>query len=95
MIGTAMPSRTYNILAAGKPIIALTEPGSELSKVIDEERVGWHIIPRDPEALVRTIREANADHSRLKEMGSLARAAAVKKYSPATAVKKYADALRS
>jgi glycosyltransferase involved in cell wall biosynthesis len=95
MIGTAMPSRTYNILAAGKPIIALTEPGSELSKVIDEERVGWHIIPRDPEALVRTIKKARADTSQLNEMGSRARAVAVEKYSPAIAVGKYADALRS
>jgi glycosyltransferase involved in cell wall biosynthesis len=95
MIGTAMPSRTYNILAAGKPIIALTEPGSELSKVIDEERVGWHIIPRHPEALVRTIKKARADTSQLNEMGSRARAVAVEKYSPAIAVGKYADALRS
>ena len=31
MWGTAMPSRTYNIMAAGKPVLALTEKGSELA----------------------------------------------------------------
>jgi glycosyltransferase involved in cell wall biosynthesis len=42
MWGTAMPSRTYNILAAGKPILALTDDGSELARVIEEEGVGWY-----------------------------------------------------
>ena len=31
MLGVSMPSRTYNILAAGKPILALTDKGSELA----------------------------------------------------------------
>jgi colanic acid biosynthesis glycosyl transferase WcaI len=94
MLGTAMPSRTYNILAAGKPIIALTEAGSELATVIEEERVGWSIPPRDPEALVATIKEAMADHSRLRVMGELARRSAEVKYSPQIAVEKYLSLLK-
>lgn len=95
MLGTAMPSRTYNTLAAGKPIIALSEPGSELATVVEEENVGWSIPPRDPVILVATIREAMADRARLRIIGEGARAAAVEKYSPATAVERYAKALRS
>ncbi|HEX3100950.1 MAG TPA: glycosyltransferase family 4 protein, partial [Pyrinomonadaceae bacterium] len=45
MWGTAMPSRTYNIMAVGKPILALTDDGSELAQVIDEDEVGWYIRP--------------------------------------------------
>src|SRR5438445_5272586 len=40
MCGAAMPCRTYNIMAAGKPILALTEQNSELALIIDEERIG-------------------------------------------------------
>lgn len=94
MLGTAMPSRTYNILAAGKPIIALTEDESELASVVAEENVGWHIPPRDAERLVSTIREAMSDRSRLTEMGQRARDAAIAKYSPAAAIKKYLNVLR-
>ena len=34
MFGVAMPSRTYNLLAAGKPILALTESGTEVERMI-------------------------------------------------------------
>ena len=89
MLGTAMPSRTYNILAAGKPILALTDKGSELAQVIDEEQIGWHIRPRGPEMLVKTIIEIFERKDELLEMGERARAAAEAKYSLADAVYAY------
>ncbi len=49
MRGVAMPSRTYNILAAGKPVLALTEKGSEVARVIEDERVGWYVPPGKPD----------------------------------------------
>jgi colanic acid biosynthesis glycosyl transferase WcaI len=94
MLGTAMPSRTYNILAAGKPIIALTEPGSELAQVIDEESVGWHTFPGDAEALVAIINAAREDPKILLEMGTRARSVAEDKYSPEKAVESYAELFR-
>ena len=36
MLGVAMPSKTYNLMAAGEPLLALTDPDSELARVIDE-----------------------------------------------------------
>ena len=45
MQGVSVPSRTYNILAAGKPIIAATDRDSELAMVIREEDVGWVVAP--------------------------------------------------
>lgn len=94
MLGTAMPSRTYNILAAGKPIIALTDEGSELARLIDEREVGWHIVPEDPEALVLLIREAMSDQGRLDRMGMDARKAAETEYSPAIAITRYNELFR-
>lgn len=89
MWGTAMPSRTYNTLATGMPILALTEEGSELARVIDEERVGWHIPPGQPEALVGVIREIMARRQELGAMSERARSAALEKYTPEVAIESY------
>ena len=94
MWGAAMPSRTYNILAAGKPILALTEPGSELARVIDEERVGWYVTPGETDGLVSAIKQAYEDRDGLGEMGERAYSAAKAKYSLQTAIESYRDALK-
>ena len=93
MWGTAMPSRTYNIMAAGPPVLALTDEESELARVIDEDQIGWHIDPGDPEMLAATIEKIYSSRSELAEMGDRARHAAIAKYSREDAVRAYADAL--
>lgn len=93
MWGTAMPSRTYNIMAAGKPVLALTDENSELARIIDEEGIGWHIVPGDPNLLAATIKKLYENRGVMKQMGARARDAALLKYSAAAAVKSYSDAL--
>ncbi|HEX8247818.1 MAG TPA: glycosyltransferase family 4 protein [Pyrinomonadaceae bacterium] len=89
MWGVSMPSRTYNILAAGKPILALTEADSELARVVSEEKVGWSVAPNEPEKLLETIYRIYAEREKLAEMGKRARRSAVEKYSPEQAVASY------
>ncbi|MGE3465980.1 MAG: glycosyltransferase family 4 protein [Pyrinomonadaceae bacterium] len=93
MWGTAMPSRTYNIMAAGKPILALTETGSELARVIDEDGIGAYVAPGDAHGLANSIRRLQGSRVELVEMGNRARQAALAKYSLATAVEAYRSAL--
>jgi glycosyltransferase involved in cell wall biosynthesis len=95
MWGTAMPSRTYNIMAAGKPVLALTDDESELARVIDEERIGWHIEPGNSGNLRNTILKIYDSRSHLAEMGNRARKAAHARYSPDVAINAYSDAMRS
>jgi colanic acid biosynthesis glycosyl transferase WcaI len=90
MWGTAMPSRTYNILAAGKPILALTDVGSELARVIEEEGVGWYTRPGDVDELQAKVLEIYKNRGDLHEMGERARGAALNKYSRASAIERYA-----
>lgn len=94
MWGVSMPSRTYNILAAGKPVLALTEPGSELDLVVRDDEVGWSVRPGDPAALRAALEEIAARRETLAEMGRRARAAATGRYSLETAVGRYATSLR-
>jgi glycosyltransferase involved in cell wall biosynthesis len=95
MWGTAMPSRTYNILAAGKPILALTEDGSELARVIEEEGVGWYTMPGDVDRLQATVLQIYESREHLPKMGERAREAAIRKYSRASAIAKYAIEFRA
>ena len=80
MSGVSVPSRMYNILAAGKPIIAVTDADSELSQVVEEEGIGWVVPPQDPIALAAAIIEARSDPTTLTQMGRRARAAAETRY---------------
>lgn len=80
MGGLAVPSRIYNILAAGKAIIAVADPDSELARMIVERSIGWVVAPDDLDGLVRAINEA-AGSSQVPDMGNRARAAAVNVYS--------------
>jgi glycosyltransferase involved in cell wall biosynthesis len=89
MRGVAMPSRTYNFLAAGKPVLALTEKGSEVARVIEEDKVGWYVAPSDPEALLKMIYKIYNERENIGEMGIRARLSALEKYSSQTAIEKY------
>lgn len=93
MQGVSMPSRTYNILAAGKPLLALTEPESELAIVIDEANAGWHVPPSDPDKLYDAIVSIVAQRSTLGECGTRARRSALEEYSLEVALEKYRAAL--
>ena len=94
MWGVSMPSRTYNILAVGKPILALTEADSELARVVEEEKVGWNVAPNEPEKLLETIRRIYDERESLAEMGKRARRSAVEKYSLEKAVDGYLNELK-
>ncbi|MEO8071685.1 MAG: glycosyltransferase family 4 protein [Acidobacteriota bacterium] len=89
MRGVAMPSRTYNILAAGKPVLALTENNSEVVKVIEEDRVGWFVPPCEPDRLLQMIYKIYEERDKIPEMAIRARNAALQKHSLEVAVRKY------
>jgi glycosyltransferase involved in cell wall biosynthesis len=89
MIGVSMPSRTYNILAAGKPILALADVGSEVARVVEEENVGWVVPPGDVTRFAASVREIYDRRSGLGPMGRAARTMALEKYSLEAALEKY------
>jgi glycosyltransferase involved in cell wall biosynthesis len=82
MAGVSVPSRVYNILASGRPLLAVAEPESELSLVIREERVGWMVPPAEPQSIAPAIVAAVAAGPESRaQMGARARQAAESKYS--------------
>lgn len=93
MFGVAMPSRTYNFLAAGKPILALTEPNSEIERIINESGVGWSVPTGDSEKLFEKIIEIYENRSDLENISEAARAAALAKHSSKVSIEKYKQIL--
>lgn len=64
MKGISVPSRMYNVMAAGTPIIAIADPDSELSLTVSEEQSGWVLAPGDVNALtalVATLADAQGE----------------------------------
>lgn len=95
MLGVGVPSRSYNFMAAGKAIIAVLEPDSEIALMIREERIGWVVPPDQPEMLVAAILEALGNLAALAEMGQRARRAAEQKYHREVVVEQYRRLLAS
>jgi len=93
MLGLAVPSRTYNIMAAGKPMIALVSQTSDTANVVREERIGWVVEPGNPNKVVEAILAAKQNPQLLREMGVRARAAAETKYSPEIILKQFDNLL--
>jgi glycosyltransferase involved in cell wall biosynthesis len=88
MAGVSVPSRMYNILAAGKAIIAVADDDSELAMVIREDRLGWVVPPADADGIVQAVLAARQQPDVLMEMGRRARAVA-ERYSLSSVVEAY------
>lgn len=55
MYGLGVPSKSYNIWAAGKPILYIGDDNSEIALCIKEFTLGWIVSPNDPHALKNMI----------------------------------------
>jgi glycosyltransferase involved in cell wall biosynthesis len=93
MYGAAMPSKTYNIMAAGKPVLAITDDDSELARVIDEDQIGWHVSAEKPGELAAILQNIFANREMLCSIGLRARSAAEQKYSIESALQNYLKVL--
>jgi colanic acid biosynthesis glycosyl transferase WcaI len=91
MYGVSVPSRIYDILAAAKPILAVTESGSELGLLLEEEQIGWVIPPRDAERFAQTIREIYAQRDQVAVIGRRARETVERKYRPDQIIQTFDD----
>ena len=89
MWGLGVPSKAYNIMAAGKPIIAVVDSSSEMGLLIEEEGIGWVVPPADPSSLAKVILNASANQELLQDMGRRARFIAENKYSYQNIIDRY------
>lgn len=81
MYGLGVPSKTYNILASGRPVLFLGPKDSEIDMLVREKGIGYC---EWPEAW---------DKEGLAKMGARAREVAENEYSETTILNKFIDAI--
>ena len=69
-----VPSKTYVALAAGRPLLFLGNPNSELARLVREHDVGVAVAQDDVDGIVAAVKALAADPARCAEMGRRARA---------------------
>lgn len=92
-IGTVVPSKTYGIMAAGRPLLYIGPGGAAPARIIEKFRCGWHIEPGNVTGLVTLLRSLVACPSQFREAGLRARSALVEHYDRHIGVTRIASIL--
>jgi glycosyltransferase involved in cell wall biosynthesis len=57
--GVSVPSRFYNLLAVGRPVVLVSEPEAEAALTVVENGLGWVVTPGRADLLADAIRAAS------------------------------------
>lgn len=93
LAGFVVPSRTWGVLAAGRPVLAAAEDESETAVVVRETGCGVVVRPGDPFQLAEAIRACHDGVHDLEAMGRRARAYAEAEADREIAVARYRQVL--
>jgi glycosyltransferase involved in cell wall biosynthesis len=74
--GVVVPSKLYGILAAGRPVLAVAPPESDVTRIVRRYGCGVVADPEDPGSVVEAVRRVRRDPEELERMGERAREAA-------------------
>ena len=91
MAGISVPSRLYNLMAAGKPILGVVDNNSEVADVIREAKLGVAVSPESPRHLAEQIISLKNDGDLRVKMAENSRKEAVSKYSYDVTKQQYRD----
>jgi len=91
--GLIVPSKLYGILAAGRPVVFIGDPGGELAGLIAATGVGVSVRSGDSAALCRALRALRDDQAARMRMGTRAREIFEKRYTLAAAVARWRELL--
>lgn len=91
MMGVSVPSRMYNVMAAGVPIAAVADRDSELTQTVVKNEAGWHIRPGDADELEKLVRHlaTPAGHKLAQRLGDNARSAVTANYTLGHVLERY------
>lgn len=91
LASASVPSKTYSILAAGRPFVASVDPGTEIERVADASGAGIAVPPDDPVAFTGALRRLLDDPDLAARMGRDGRSWVEGWASPAAVAHQYAD----
>jgi colanic acid biosynthesis glycosyl transferase WcaI len=85
----SVPSKMYSILAAGRPIVASVDRGTEVASVVERAGAGIAVAPDDAEALTKALARLVADPEEAERMGAAGRRFVERWASPAAIATQY------
>jgi colanic acid biosynthesis glycosyl transferase WcaI len=85
----SVPSKTYSIMAAGRPVLAAIDQETAVPHILDDSGGGLAVPPDDREAFVAGLRELLADPVAAAAMGASGRRWAVEHASPVAVGRAY------
>lgn len=89
----SVPSKTYSIMAAGRPVLAAIDPGTAVPRILEDSGAGRCVPPDDSSAFVEAVRSMLADPVALATMGDRGRDWVVREASPAAVGDAYDELL--
>lgn len=78
---TSLPSKTFNIMASGRPILAVTPNESEIAVLVQDSACGLIVPPRHPNELARAILRLRSNSDLATKMGARGRRHLEENYS--------------
>ena len=91
----SVPSKTYSILAAGRPVLASIDPDTAVPRILASSAAGVSVPPDDPDAFVDALRSLVGDESERAEMGRRGRAWVEREASPSAVGDAYDRLIRT
>ena len=70
---SSVPSKTYSILAAARPVVASVDVGTEVARVVANARAGLAVPPEDPDAFTQALRRLIDAPDAARSMGEAGR----------------------
>ena len=91
----SVPSKTYSIMAAGRPVVAAIDADTEVTRLVLGSSGGMCVPPDDADAFVDAVRSLVGDPERRGAMGRDARRHVESEASPTAVAEAYATVLSS
>jgi putative colanic acid biosynthesis glycosyltransferase WcaI len=86
---SSVPSKTYSILAAGRPLVASVDEGSEVARIVQRSGAGIAVPPEDTAAFTGALARLIEDPETREAMGRAGRNFAEEAASPAAVALAY------
>lgn len=92
MEGLGVPSKSYNIMASGKPILFFGDRNTEISLLVKEHKIGWNF--DTSESLLSFFNQVDESFFNIsKNIGQRSRALAENKFAKSVILKKFKEQL--
>jgi len=93
LAGLSVPSKTYGILAAGRPVLFVGDPRSDVARLVAEHNCGEVVPTGDASRLARVVSAWADDPEAARRMGADARQLFLRRFDRPHAVEAYAESL--